>query len=132
MTLPNRSTISKLIKKWQKRLGLSGWELAWQWDTEHCLKELVERDMDWVMACTEVRPREQRALIHLSSNVEWEDDFLLDNSLERTIVHELLHVRFWPAEEHLTRSGGAALDEVKEVYVDTASELLQEAESWKL
>jgi hypothetical protein len=60
-------------------LGLSGWEIRWGWN------ESEDWDRDGETMCVYGR---QIAVLHLKPTEHM-------GELEQTIVHELLHIRFW-------------------------------------
>lgn len=88
ISLYNR--MNTLLEEWQERLNLQGWDIAFQ----ICSRDDMETDGE---AEVKVRTSVQRALIRILSPEEYrkheEHPDLFPQDMERSLVHELLHIQ---------------------------------------
>lgn len=120
-----------VMAKWGERLGLGGWTIEWVWRTKEEITTMVGRP---AVAATSYNLPAQAAMVHLS---ECETDL----ELEKTVVHELVHIRLAASEELLDILRVMLADVVghgqwtlveelllrlRESYVDTTAKLVEE------
>jgi len=79
--------IKKLLKKWQRRLGLSDWMISVQF--KDCI------DMNQAQGRTKIQNCDQHAYIRLLQIEDRQKSDEADNDPELDLVHELIHVRLW-------------------------------------
>lgn len=73
-------TLDRLTRLWQKRLRLQDWKLEVQLKPD---EEMAEREL---FGFSTHQPAEQEAVVEIADNPE----------AEKTLVHELLHLRLAP------------------------------------
>lgn len=138
MKLPSESTVSRLIGKWGKRLGLLGWAITWKWADSQKIAKTAGYP---AVAYADCRPTVRKAVIYLSNDVEWDGDPLDDTDLELTVIHELIHIRMWSADSRvddvLTFLEGRlqsidikhveqTLTEMRETYVESVASMIKD------
>lgn len=78
----------KMLEEWQERLGLQDWAIALRYN---CVQsELTDQN---AVGETEWETTIKSALIRIISKEE-HGDRILDFDFEKTLVHELLHLKF--------------------------------------
>jgi hypothetical protein len=75
------------LRKWQKRLGLSDWEIIIRYSDTH--------EMDGGPAKTKINDELQHADIRLLLPEDRQKNEPADKDIELDIIHELIHVRLW-------------------------------------
>lgn len=85
MTL-HKIDIEKLLSKWQKRLGLSDWEIT---------AERAPQNHVSGQAKTTIYSESQIARIFLLDESDRQGSDPNDKDIEHDLIHELLHVRLW-------------------------------------
>lgn len=76
-----------ILKKWQKRLGLSDWSITVAF--RDC------RDMDNAQGATHLQPNAQNAEMRIMKIEDRQQTDQADSDIELDVVHELIHVRLW-------------------------------------
>lgn len=77
----------KLLKKWKKKLGLQNWKILLQ------INQTAER-MDENQGYIEVDVTHSVALIRIIDKKQYPSDCIGSFDFEKTLVHELLHIKF--------------------------------------
>lgn len=75
------------LKKWQKRLGLSDWDIT--------IRFRDAQDMNQNCATTRIRANMQHADIRIMNEDDRQKSDPADSNQELDLVHELVHVRLW-------------------------------------
>jgi hypothetical protein len=99
------------LQYWQARLGLRDWGIEIMFDRAY--------NMGDDLAKIHIMEDKRRARIRMTEANDFDPSSLLPYDMEQVLIHELLHIHFWP----LTRDGGSNV---------TAEEQAIEAISWAL
>jgi hypothetical protein len=105
----------KLFRKWQKRLGLSHWELHFRIVSQERMDELVATP--GVHGCVQYKIQHSRAVVFAVGERHEEDP-----GMEFTIVHELLHCLLSPFCGEL--AAGSIAQTVEEQVINRLTSLL--------
>lgn len=78
-----------LIEEWQERLGLSDWAiiLRYNCEREDLEDENAVGETSWIDS-------NKSAVIRIVSEKVYGNDRIIDFDFEKTLVHELLHIKF--------------------------------------
>ena len=79
--------LKRLVRFWQRKLGLTQWAGSVAWDTGGVLKQNIDAEIEW-------DPDHMTFRILFSPGLNF-------TNLNITIVHELLHLADWQAENEL-------------------------------
>lgn len=90
---------TRLFEKWRKILHLEAWDIKFQW----CVRG---RDMNLqdCMGCTSFLHESHQAIVQMLDPVDFDND-LFSYDYEKTLVHELLHLRFSDLENSAQQAG---------------------------
>lgn len=79
----------KLIEEWQERLGLSDWAIIMRYNCERedLEDENAVGETSWIDS-------NKSAVIRIVSEKVYGNDRIIDFDFEKTLVHELLHIKF--------------------------------------
>lgn len=77
----------KLLKKWKKKLGLQNWDIFLKINQK-------KEDMDGCNGLIEWNPVQRCAVIKIKDKKEIYSDSLASFNFKKTLVHELLHLKF--------------------------------------
>lgn len=93
---------NELFKKWVKILQLETWDIRFQW----CV---CDRDMSMAdsVGCTQYKHTSKQAIVQMLDPVDFDND-LFEYDYEKTLVHELLHLKFADLDD----SGDALRDKM--------------------
>lgn len=99
---------TRLFEKWRKILHLEAWDIKFQW----CVRG---RDMNLqdCMGCTSFLHESHQAIVQMLDPVDFDND-LFSYDYEKTLVHELLHLRF----SDLENSGDPLRDKLTHQLID--------------
>lgn len=99
---------NELFQKWVKILQLESWDIRFQW----CVRE---RDMHLrdSLGCVDFIHESRQAIIQMLDPVDFDND-LFTYDYEKTLVHELLHLKF----ASLDSSGDPLRDKLTHQMVD--------------
>lgn len=99
---------TRLFEKWRKILHLEAWDIKFQW----CVRG---RDMNLqdCMGCTSFLHESHQAIVQMLDPVDFDND-LFFYDYEKTLVHELLHLRF----SDLENSGDPLRDKLTHQLID--------------
>ncbi len=77
----------KILATWQKRLGLSDWEI------DITLESAIMTNNG--QACTKIYATSQKAVMVVMQESDRQASDPNDNDIELDIIHELIHIRLW-------------------------------------
>lgn len=99
---------TRLFEKWRKILHLEAWDIKFQW----CVRG---RDMNLqdCMGSTSFLHESHQAIVQMLDPVDFDND-LFSYDYEKTLVHELLHLRF----SDLENSGDPLRDKLTHQLID--------------
>lgn len=92
--------IKQLVKQWQKRLRLQDWRLRVVVLSESDMKQFLKengRPADYICGATAIRQHEKSATVYLTNMSP--SNRKLNDPLEVTVIHELLHLHFVTDDE---------------------------------
>jgi len=78
---------NKLLRKWTKKLGIDDWTILLKIDQSEKSMEDAVGDIDFCL-------QNKTAIIRILNEKEYDDDIILSFDFEKTLVHELLHIRW--------------------------------------
>ena len=81
---------NELFEKWRKVFHLESWEIVFQWCVRRPYMNDSEPDS---MGCTTFDMVSRQAIIQMLDPVDFHDG-LFSYDYEKTLVHELLHIKF--------------------------------------
>lgn len=109
----DKNELQPLCEEWQKILGLSHWEIVIK------TKRKEQMTIQGAGCCTWNTCGEQ-AIIEICDPMDWDnDDF--EQDIEKTLVHELLHIVFGDWEN---KEDGSAVDILHEQAIDRTAKAL--------
>ena len=102
---------TELFEKWRKILHLEAWDIRFQW----CVRG---RDMNIAdaLGCTSYKHESHQTIVQMLDPVDFESK-LFNYGYEKTLVHELLHLKFSDIDD----SGDALRDKILHQLVDDLS-----------
>lgn len=86
--MENKNLMDKLLKEWQHRLGLDDWKIVLKEDCSP--NDMVLKD---VVGETEFEEVNKCAVIRIITEKDYGDRIIPFN-FEKTLIHELLHLKF--------------------------------------
>lgn len=111
----DNSTAQKLLTEWQNRLYLQEWIIKLN---INCTNEETENNA----ALTVWQEVIKTACIHIVSEEEYGDDRIVGFDFEKTLVHELLHLKLClltdVEDEMQARVGHMEIDSLARAFVD--------------
>ncbi len=109
-----------LLKKWKRKLGLQDWRINL---VTHCNPD--DMSVEKVSGCTEWQESIKTARIEII-DPKFYGDRIVPFSFEKTLVHELLHLKFsfWCQDEYNVsdRLMHQIIDDLARAFTDTDSE----------
>lgn len=103
-----------LLKEWQERLGLQDWAIILNYN---CKKEDME-DPDYSVGETQWSTTSKCARISIISKEEYDNDRILEYDFEKTLVHELLHIKFSLIDKDLNTYEGIVAESARHQLID--------------
>lgn len=104
----------KLLKEWQERLGLQDWVIKFK---PNCKAEEVDEGNS--IGETLWSTTNKSALIRIIASEEYiKEDYVLPYDFEKTLVHELLHVKFSLIDKDLNTYEGIVTEQARHQLID--------------
>lgn len=104
----------KLLEEWQERLGLQDWCIILRYN---CKKEDME-DSEYSIGETQWETTNKCARICIISEQEYGKDKMLNYDFEKTLVHELLHIKFALIDKDLNTYEGIVAEQARHQLID--------------
>lgn len=81
--------LQELCRKWQERLRLQDWDIVVRLvrKRDFAIKDGVDGECEW-------ESQNKIAIIRILDPIDYDPDCILEQDIERTLVHELLHLHF--------------------------------------
>ena len=114
MFFDNFEEMDKLCTEWRERLGLNDWTISLRFVYPHELNDInfaAESEVQWVNKCALISVRKPECMPN-------SNDAMQPQPQELTLIHELLHCKFFSVEQ--------AHPTVEEVFWDTMQHQLLE------
>jgi len=102
----------KLLEEWQERLGLQDWAIVLRYNCKH--SDFEEADVDGETSQQQVI---KAAVIKILDEKEF-GDRIVDFDFERTLVHELLHLKFGLIDKYNSSYESTVVDELRHQLLD--------------
>ena len=100
MLFDNFEEMDKLCAEWRERLGLNDWTISLRFVYPHELNDInfaAESEVQWVNKCALISVRKPECI---------PNDVMQPQPQELTLIHELLHCKFFSVEQaHPTIEG---------------------------
>ena len=104
----------KLLKEWQERLGLQDWQIKFK---PNCKAEEVDEGNS--IGETLWSTTNKSALIRIIASEEYiKEDYVLPYDFEKTLVHELLHIKFSLIDKDLNTYEGIVTEQARHQLID--------------
>lgn len=119
MKMINKKEAEKLLEEWQERLGLQDYAIALRYNCKFSDLETQEScgETVWVNSI-------KTATIRIISEEEHGNDRVLDYDFEKTLVHELLHIKFGLVDMLYNTYESKVVDEVRHQLIDDLARAL--------
>lgn len=79
---------TELFNKWARIFRLESWDIRFQWRVR-----VGDMNMENALGCTSFRHESRQAIVQMLDPVDF-DNALFEYDYEKTLVHELLHIKF--------------------------------------
>lgn len=99
---------NELFNKWVKRLHLESWDIRFKWKVRSANMALSDS-----VGCTTFNHTSKQAIIEMLDPIDFDND-LFTYDYEKTLVHELLHLKF----ADLDNSGDPLRDKLTHQLID--------------
>lgn len=109
----------KLLEEWQERLGLQDWAIILRYN---CKKEDLECEN--AVGETYWETTNKCARICIISKEEYGNDLMLEYDFEKTLVHELLHIKFALIDKDLNTYEGVVAEQARHQLIDDLARAL--------
>lgn len=110
----------KLLNEWKERLGLQEWYIKLIYNCK-----ATETDYpDSAVGQTEWQTTNKSAIIKIISEQEHGGDRILPYDFEKTLVHELLHIKFSIIDKRIDTYEGAVAEQVRHQLIDDIARAL--------
>ncbi len=109
----------KLLEEWQERLGLQDWVIILRYN---CKREDLECENAVGETCWETTNKCAR--ICIIRNEEYGKESILEYDFEKTLVHELLHIKFALIDKDLNTYEGVVAEQARHQLIDDLARAL--------
>ena len=103
----------KLLKEWQERLGLQDWVIKFY---PNCKAEEVDEGTS--IGSTTWQTTNKTAIIKIIDKKEYSEEYMIPYDFEKTLVHELLHIKFSTIDKDLNTYEGIVVEQVRHQLID--------------
>ena len=103
----------KLLKEWQERLGLQDWQIKFK---PNCKAEEVDEGNS--IGETLWSTTNKSAIIKIIAEEEYSEEYIIPYDFEKTLVHELLHIKFSLIDKDLNTYEGAVTEQARHQLID--------------
>lgn len=102
-----------LLNEWQERLGLQDWVIRLYPNCER--KEVDEGNS---IGETLWQTTNKTAIIKIMAEKEYDEEYMIPYDFEKTLVHELLHIKFSLIDKDLNTYEGIVAEQVRHQLID--------------
>ena len=107
----------QLLNEWQERLGLQDWAIILKYN---CKKQDMQ-DPEYSIGETQWETTNKCARICIISKEEYGKDRILKYDFEKTLIHELLHLKFSLIDKDLNTYEGIVAESARHQLIDDLS-----------
>lgn len=104
---------TELLKEWQERLGLQDWLITFY---PNCKASEVDEGNS--IGETTWQTTNKTAIIRIIAEEEYSKDYIIPYDFEKTLVHELLHIKFALIDKDLNTYEGIVTEQVRHQLID--------------
>lgn len=120
IAIKRAETEKDLFNEWRERLGLQDWIIKLKYNCK--CDELENED---AVGEVEFMTVNKCAIIRIISKEEYDNkEFMLQYDFEKTLVHELLHIKFGLIEKKVTSYESAVAEDVRHQLIDDLARAL--------
>lgn len=88
----NESEFQKKLIYWQKKLNLSDWDIEARIERARNMREDCAGTVNWTLT-------NKQATIKILDPIDYPEDVMGGQDMEKTLIHELLHIHLAPINE---------------------------------
>lgn len=110
----------KLLDEWQERLGLQDWAIILKYN---CKRSDMD-DPNYSIGETHWETTSKCARISIIGEEEYGDNLMLPYDFEKTLVHELLHIKFALIDKDLNTYEGIVAESARHQLIDDLARAL--------
>lgn len=116
----------KLQNEWKERLGLQDWIIRFY---TNCKPEEVNDGQSIGESAWETTSKS--AIVKIIDEKEYSKEYILPYDFEKTLVHELLHIKFSTIDKDLNTYEGIVAEQVRHQLIDDLARALVMAKRGK-
>lgn len=116
----------RLFNEWKERLGLHDWVIKF---IPNC--KAAEVDTGNSIGETVWQTTNKSAIIRIIANEEYSEEYIIPYDFEKTLVHELLHIKFSLIDKDINTYEGIVTEQARHQLIDDLARALVMAKRGK-